>query len=94
MLSNSKMDSMHRLAPLPPPCCGTKCRCWNWWFWTVFPCLEGWRMVDYGGEGAAEIKKAIESAESSLKDFMFGSKTQPQESKIEKLGATGAKKHT
>ena len=21
----------------------------------VFPCLEGWRMVDYGGEGAAEV---------------------------------------
>ena len=53
--SNSKMDLMHGLAPLPPPCCGTRYVWWNWGFWMVFPCLEGWRMVDYGGKGAADV---------------------------------------
>ncbi|KAM1140735.1 hypothetical protein EV1_040384 [Malus domestica] len=49
--------------------------------------------ADYGSEPNAldPIKKAIQSAEGSVKDFLFRSKSPPQESKIEKLGATDAK---
>ncbi|KAH7522611.1 hypothetical protein FEM48_Zijuj07G0157000 [Ziziphus jujuba var. spinosa] len=39
------------------------------------------------------IKKAILSAESSVKEFIFGSNNQSEESEIEKLGSESAKKH-
>ncbi|KAL6126145.1 hypothetical protein ACLB2K_074196 [Fragaria x ananassa] len=40
-----------------------------------------------------QIKKAIQSAESSVKDFVFGSKTQPPESEAKKLSSNRAKEH-
>lgn len=40
-----------------------------------------------------QIKKAILSAESSAKEFIFGSKKQSEESEIEKLGSENAKKN-
>ncbi|PRQ58057.1 hypothetical protein RchiOBHm_Chr1g0355061 [Rosa chinensis] len=49
--------------------------------------------ADYGSEPNVldPIKKAIQSAESSVKDFIFGSKTQPPESQVKELGPNSAK---
>ncbi|XP_004306793.1 PREDICTED: uncharacterized protein LOC101303265 [Fragaria vesca subsp. vesca] len=51
--------------------------------------------ADYGSEPNVldPIKKAIQSAESSVKDFVFGSKTQPPESEVKKLSSNSAKEH-
>ncbi|KAF3441339.1 hypothetical protein FNV43_RR15253 [Rhamnella rubrinervis] len=51
--------------------------------------------ADYGPEPNAldPIKKAIVSAESSVKEFIFGSKNQSQDSQIEKLGSDSAKEN-
>ncbi|XP_015867370.1 uncharacterized protein LOC107404888 [Ziziphus jujuba] len=51
--------------------------------------------ADYGPQPNAldPIKKAILSAESSVKEFIFGSNNQSEESEIEKLGSESAKKH-
>ncbi|XP_050386435.1 uncharacterized protein LOC126802774 isoform X2 [Argentina anserina] len=51
--------------------------------------------ADYGSEPNVldPIKRAIKSAEGSVKDFIFGSKTQPPESKVQKLSTNSAKEH-
>ncbi|XP_021800829.1 uncharacterized protein LOC110745064 [Prunus avium] len=50
--------------------------------------------ADYGSEPNAldPVKRAIQSAESSVKDFIFGAKRQP-EKEIEKLAPNSAKEH-
>ncbi|PON92063.1 UvrABC system protein A [Trema orientale] len=51
--------------------------------------------ADYGPEPNAldPVKKAIQSAESTVKEYIFGSKDQSQESQVEKLGSNSPKKH-
>ncbi|XP_024027700.1 uncharacterized protein LOC112093454 [Morus notabilis] len=51
--------------------------------------------ANYGPEPNAldPIKKAIQSAENSVKEFFVGSKNQSRESEIEKLDSSSAKKH-
>ncbi|PON43053.1 UvrABC system protein A [Parasponia andersonii] len=51
--------------------------------------------ADYGPEPNAldPVKKAIRSAESTVKEYIFGSKDQSQESQVGKLGSNSPKKH-
>ncbi|XP_062090320.1 uncharacterized protein LOC133796705 [Humulus lupulus] len=50
--------------------------------------------ADYGSQPNAldPVKKAIKSAENLVKEYIFGPKTQSQESQVEKLGSNNSTK--
>ncbi|KDP28641.1 hypothetical protein JCGZ_14412 [Jatropha curcas] len=51
--------------------------------------------ADYGPEPNVfdPIKKALLSAESSVKEYIFGSKKEPEGGQMEKLSSNSAKEH-
>ncbi|XP_040996526.1 uncharacterized protein LOC121242671 [Juglans microcarpa x Juglans regia] len=51
--------------------------------------------ADYGSEPNAldPIKKAIMSAQNSVKEYVFGPKKESQEGQLGKLGSRGTKEH-